>query len=115
MRCTARLEFDARQVAKMPYTQHLFAISVSDLRTLFCRKKYLCTFLSQKEFAHTFYVVNTVYVFFFDFRILSGKFLRVESCHPGSSDFLGLWVKVMMLNPSRNSDAWFRQDFEVEV
>ena len=43
------------KLQKMPYTQHLFAISVSDLRTLFCRKNYLCTFLSQKEFAHTFF------------------------------------------------------------
>ena len=26
-----------------------------------------------------------------DLRTSSGKFLRVESCHPESSDFLGLW------------------------
>ena len=26
-----------------------------------------------------------------DSRTSSGKFLRVESCHPESSDFLGLW------------------------
>ena len=77
------------KLQKMPYTQHLFAISVSDLRTLFCRKNYLCTFLSQKEFAHTFFVVNTVYAFFRenDFRTSSGKFLRVESCYPESFGF----------------------------
>ena len=53
------------KLQKKPYTQHLFAISVSDLRTLFYRKNYLCTFLSQKEFAHTFFVANMVYAFFF--------------------------------------------------
>ena len=80
------------KLQKMPYTQHSFAISVSDLRTLFCCKNYLCTFLSQKEFVHTFFVANTVYVFFRenDLRTSSGKFLRVESCHPESLDFLGL-------------------------
>ena len=52
------------KLQKLPYTQHLFAISVPDLHTLFCRKKYLCTFWSQKEFAHTFFFANTVYVFF---------------------------------------------------
>ena len=48
------------KLQKMPYTQHSFAISVSDLRTLFCCKNYLCTFLSQKEFVHTFFVSRTV-------------------------------------------------------
>ena len=36
-----------------------------------------------------------IYAHFFcrenDLRTSSGKFLRVESCHPESSDFLGLW------------------------
>ena len=27
-----------------------------------------------------------------DLRTSSGKFLRVESCHPESLDFLGLWT-----------------------
>ena len=42
---------------------------------------------------HTFFVVKTIYAFFCrenDLRTSSGKFLRVESCHPESSDFLGL-------------------------
>ena len=77
------------KLQKLPYIQHLFAISVSDLHTLFCRKKYLCTFWSQKEFAHTFFVAKTIYSIFYrknDLRTLSGKFLRVENCHPESSD-----------------------------
>ena len=49
------------ELQKMPYTHHLFAISVSDLRTLFCRKNYLCPFLSQKEFVHTFFVAKMIY------------------------------------------------------
>ena len=59
----------------------------------FVTKNYLCTFLSQNEFEHTFFVANTVYAFFFaqnNLRTSCGKFLRVESCHPENSDFLGL-------------------------
>ena len=48
------------KLQKMPYTQNLFAISVSNLRTLFGIKNYFCTFLSQKEFAHTFFVAKTI-------------------------------------------------------
>ena len=56
------------KLQKMPYTQHLFAISFSDLRTLFCRKNYLRTFLSQKEFMHLLFGTKTIYAHF-----LSGK------------------------------------------
>ena len=40
----------------------------------------------EKLFTHFFCREN-------DLRTLSGKFLRVEFCHPESSDFLGLWTK----------------------
>ena len=41
------------------------------------------------------YVAKTIYAFVEknDLRTPSGKFLRVESCHLESSDFLGLWVE----------------------
>ena len=55
--------------------------------TLFLSQNYLCIFLSQKEFMHTFFCREN------DLRTLSGKFLRVESCHPESSEFLGLWLR----------------------
>ena len=71
---------------------------------LFCCKNNLHTlFLSQKLFTHyfcpkknlrTFFVAKTIYALFCrenNLRTSSGKFLRVESCHPESSDFLGLW------------------------
>ena len=57
----------------MPYTKHLFAISVSDLRTLFYRKNYLCTFLSQKEFAHTFFLSRTRFTRFFAKTIYASR------------------------------------------
>ena len=59
----------------------------NDLCTLFCRKKNLRTlFLSLKRFTRFFCREN-------DLRTSSGKFLRVESCHPESSEFLGLWLR----------------------
>ena len=86
------------KLQKMPYTQHLFAISVSDLRTLFCRKNYLCTFCHKKNL-RTLFLSRTRFTFFFfrenNLRTSSGKFLRVESRHPESSDFLGLWPEHM--------------------
>ena len=50
---------------KMPYKQYLFAISFSDLRTLFCRKKYLYTFfLAKRICAHFFCRKNDIRAFF---------------------------------------------------
>ena len=51
--------------------------------------------MSQKELTHTFFAAKTIYALFCrenDLRTSSGKFWRVESCHPESSDFLGLWI-----------------------
>ena len=79
-------------VAKM-IRAHLFCCK-NNLHTLFCRKNYLHTFFChKKEFTHLFFVAKTIYALFCrenDLRTSSGKFLRVESCHPESSDFLGL-------------------------
>ena len=99
---------------KLPYTQHLFAISVSNLRTLFCHKNYFYTFFVTKRiYAHffcrehglrVFFVAETIYAFFCrenDLRTSSGKFLRVESCHPENSDFLGLCLHVVNFLPSQ--------------
>ena len=69
------------KLQKMPYTQHLFAISISNLRTRFCHKNYLCIFLSQKEFAHTFLSQKRFTSFFCrenKLRTLSGKFLQLK-------------------------------------
>ena len=60
----------------------------------FVAKTIYALFLSLKEFAHTFFVAIMIYILFCrenDLLTLSGKFLRVESCHPESSDFFGLW------------------------
>ena len=46
--------------------------------TLFCREHGL----------HIFFRENNL-------RTSSGKFLRAESCHPESSDFLGLWESLL--------------------
>ena len=69
-------------VAKTIYTHFFFAKTIyalfghkKSLRILFCRKKRFTRFFCRKN----------------DLRTSSGKFLRVESCHPESSDFLGLW------------------------
>ena len=84
-------------VAKMIWA-HLFCCK-DDLHTLFLLQKLLMhLFLSQKEFTHVFLSRKRFTRFFCrenDLRTLSGKFLRVESCHPESSDFLGLWSKPM--------------------
>ena len=92
----------------MPYTQHLFATSFSDLCTLFfaktihalsCHKKNLCTlFLSRTWFMH-FFGEN-------DSGTSSGKFLRVESCHPESSDFLGLCCTVSAVKQYLEPFLW---------
>ena len=61
----------------------------------FVAKPIYALFLSEKEFMHTIFVAKMIYAFFCrknDLRTSSGKFLRVESCHPESSDFLGLWL-----------------------
>ena len=74
--------------------EHTCFVAKTIYTHFFCHKNYLCTFLSQKEFMHTFFVAKTIYMLFChenDLRTSSGKFLRVESCHPESSDFLGLW------------------------
>ena len=69
-------------VAKTIYT-HFFVTKT--IYALFCHKKNLCIlFLSRKLFTRFFCRKNHL-------RTSSGKFLRVESCHPESSDFLGLW------------------------
>ena len=56
----------------------------------------LCTFLSQKWFMH-FICREKPFTHFFcrenNLHTSSGKFLRVEFCHPESSDFLGLCVQ----------------------
>ena len=92
---------------------HTF-LSQIQLAQAFCCKTYLSTLvLLQKRFTHTFFVTKTIYALFChkknlcilflsrkrstcffcrenDLRTSSGKFSRVESCHPESSDFLGL-------------------------
>ena len=82
---------------------HLFCCK-NDLHTLFCRKNYLSTFFVTKKIYAHFFVAKTIYAFFSvaktiyaffscrenDLCTWSGKFLRVESCHPENSDFLGL-------------------------
>ena len=52
MRCTACLKFDARQVAK----NAIYTAFICNFRFRFTH-----TFLSQKEFAHTFFVAKTIY------------------------------------------------------
>ena len=68
MRCTACLKFDARQIEKNAIYTALICNFCFRFTHTFCRKNYLCTFLSQKEFAHTFFVANTVYAFFLQKR-----------------------------------------------
>ena len=112
MRCTARLKFDAIQVAKIA----IYTAFICNFRFRFTH-----TFLSQKIFMH-FLVTKRICAHFFfrehglrffrenDLRTLfvakkwfthlfcrennlltlSRKFLRVEFCHLESSDFLGL-------------------------
>ena len=64
---------------------HTLFLSQKLFKHFFCHKKNLrILFLSQKQFTRFFCREN-------DLHISSGKFLRVESCHPESSDFLGLW------------------------
>ena len=62
--------------------------------TFFCCKNYLCLFFCHNKIYAPFFVAKMIYAFFCrknDLRTSSGKFLRVDSCHPESSDFLGLW------------------------
>ena len=73
-------------------------LSKYNKRTLFCCKNDLCTlFLWQKRSTRFFCREN-------DLRTSSRKFLRVESCHLESSDFLGLWgyVQITSGSPQRS-------------
>ena len=54
----------------------------------FNHPKNCAPFFCRENDLRVFFVAKTIYVFF----VTSfGKFLRVESCHPESLDFLGLW------------------------
>ena len=70
-------------VAKTIYT-HFFCRK-NYLRTFFVTKRIYAPFLSQKQFTRFFCRENNLCT-------SSGKFLRVESCHPESLDFLGLCI-----------------------
>ena len=56
----------------------------NDLSTLFLLQKNLRTLFCREDVLHAFFCLEN------DLRISSGKFLRVESCHPEGSDFWGL-------------------------
>ena len=66
----------------------------------------LCTFLTRKRFTH-FICREKWFTHFFcrksNLRTSSGKFLRVQFCHPESSDFLGLWSKRWGWSPNPNA------------
>ena len=66
----------------------------------------LCTFWSRKRFTH-FICREKWFTHFFcresNLRTSSGKFLRVQFCHPESSDFLGLWSKRWGWSPNPNA------------
>ena len=112
-------------VAKMIYT--LFCQQIQ-LPQAFCCKNDLSTLvLLQKWFTHTFFVTKTIYALFLSqkefthtflsrkqftrffcrknsLRTSSGKFLRVESCHPESSDFLVLCINISTKLKIQNVD-----------
>ena len=70
---------------QFPYLIYAHFFVAKTIYALFCHKKNLCTlFLSRTRFTR-FFRGN-------DLCTSSGKFLRVESCHPKSLDFLGLCV-----------------------
>ena len=67
-------------------------------------------FVAKTICAH-FFVAKMIYAFFCrenDLRTSSGKFFRVESCHPESSDFLGLCMVVevfLVLDDTKMEDT----------
>ena len=70
-----------------------FFVQIQLTHTFLLQKEFEHTFLLQKQFTHTF-VSRKRFTRFFccenNLRTSSGKFLRIESCHPESLDFLGL-------------------------
>ena len=82
-------------VAKTFYAH--FNCRKNNLRTHFCRKK--THFLSGKLLMPLFFVSKRIYAHFFSMKTIYGHclsqkwflhVLRIEICHPESSDFLGL-------------------------
>ena len=63
-----------------------------------CCENDLRIFLSGNRFTRFFCRENNL-------RTSSGKFLRVESCHPESSDFLGLWIYYTSLKLSTAQES----------
>ena len=99
-RCTARLKFDARQVAKNAiYTAFICDFRFQFTHTFLSQKLYMHFFVTKRICSH-FFLSRTQFTRFFrenDLGTLSGKFFRVESCHPESSDFLGLCCYISMM------------------
>ena len=62
----------------------------------FVAKTIYALYLSQKLFTHFICHEN-------DLHTSSGKFLRIQSCHPESSDFLGLWMSWTTLHCSSST------------
>ena len=70
----------------------LVLLQIDSQTHFFCRKTIYALFCHKKNQC-TFFVAKTIYALFCrenNLRTSTGKFLRVESCHPESSDFLGL-------------------------
>ena len=95
----------------------------NDLRTLlvantinayfFVAKMIWSHFFVTKTICAHFFVAKMIYAFFCrenDLRTSSGKFLRVESYHPQSSHFLGLWFMqtfTLVINISNDFEWMF--------
>ena len=84
-----------------------FFFQIQLTHTFLLQKWFEHTFLSQKQFTHTFCREN-------DLRTSSGKFLRVDSCHPESLDFLGLWGTVTLFAKSQQSFRLWKWAGEVK-
>ena len=76
--------------------------------TCFVAKTIYTHFFCHKNYLYTFFVTKRIYAHFFcrenDLRTSSGKFLRVESCHPESLDFLGLWLADMVVEMCNSAE-----------